>query len=88
MEPIESSVAYVVHTTVLEVLKRTERIHKGGIGDQALFEESLVGWDIVLNYFGVLRLNLEEPPFKPGDLIKITIAKRKLHDLPPQSPVE
>jgi hypothetical protein len=67
---------YILNTSIIDVKEQFKQSHIRGSGKDAEFEQVSLGWFILID--GVctwLFLSHEEPEFKPGDEVRITIEK-------------
>jgi hypothetical protein len=75
------TVRYVIHSSVARVERRIDRVWVGGTGEGAKFKEVDKGWYILLtNSYEALYVGFEEPNWKVGDKVKITLEKEFLRD--------
>lgn len=76
MEPTEAKIAYLIVTKAISVTERFVRQHISGVGDQAKFQDTSLGWYLLMEgSYEALYLGNEKPPFVSGDPIRITIEK-------------
>lgn len=67
---------FVTQTSVATLEERKERVYISGIGDNAVFEEKSLGWFVWLKgSYESLHLGMENPGWKVGDQVKITIER-------------
>lgn len=85
MEPVEAPVErkrlnllYVVHTEVVRLEERKERVYLTGSGDKAEFTEVSLGWYASFKgSYEALHFGSEKPWFDIGDKIKITFQRQE-----------
>lgn len=72
---------YVTKTTITRVFEHTKKIHVGGFGNDAVFEDRSAGWYITMRgSYEALHVGAERPELAPGDPVKITVERASPDD--------
>lgn len=67
---------YTINTSVVDVIKKSKKCWVSGLGKDAVFEEFPLGWFLHLKGSNeAVFLGDEEPGFKQGDKVRITIER-------------
>lgn len=77
MEPIEASVGYKLYTKVERVTEHVVKQWISGIGSEATFQSTSLGWFVTFEGSREsLFLGLEKPSLAKGDEVEIIIRKK------------
>lgn len=68
------TICYSARNIVTEMRPRILKRHKGGHGDEALFEDVLVGWDIVIDNHVYRTYSSERPPIRVGEPVEVFLS--------------
>lgn len=81
MEPVEATLAYTIKTKVQHIEERFKDVYVSGVGKDAIFSKSCMGWFIGFEgSHELLHMGYDRPQLWIGDTVEITI--RKTHALP------
>lgn len=76
MESVESALTYVIKTKVTHIEERWQDVYVSGIGKDATFSKSSMGWFVGFDgSHELLQLGYERPQLYLGDLVEISIRK-------------
>jgi len=67
---------YIIHSTIMSIEKRINKVWVKGIGEEAVFKDKDCGWFILLRgSYEALHVGYEEPMWRVGDHVKITLER-------------